>query len=73
MTERGYEKDEWPNIFERVMEVDILIMGTSFWLGEKSTVAQKLIERLYGMSGKTNSKGQYIFLWKSRRMHCYRK
>lgn len=65
MTEHGWEKDEWPEIFERVMDADILIVGTPIWLGEKSSIAQKLIERLYAMSGKTNDKGQYIFYGKT--------
>ena len=64
MTEHGYGKDEWPIIFKRVMEADILIVGTPLWLGEKSSICQKLIERLYGMSGETNSKGQYVFYGK---------
>ncbi len=64
MTEHGWETDEWPAIFERVMEADILIIGTPIWLGEKSSQAQKLIEKLYAMSGETNDKGQYIFYGK---------
>src|SRR5204863_4952149 len=28
MTEHGWEKDEWPQIFERVMAADILVLGT---------------------------------------------
>ncbi|MFC6268693.1 flavodoxin family protein [Frigoriflavimonas asaccharolytica] len=64
MTEHGWEKDEWPELFKKVMEADILIVGTPIWLGEKSSIAQKLIERLYAMSGKTNEKGQYIFYGK---------
>jgi multimeric flavodoxin WrbA len=64
MTEHNWEKDEWPSLYERIMEADILIIGTPIWLGEKSSVAQKLIERLYGMSSKTNEKGQYIYYGK---------
>ncbi|TYB72611.1 flavodoxin family protein [Bizionia gelidisalsuginis] len=64
MREHGWETDEWPSLFERVFKADILIMGTPIWLGEKSSVAQKLIERLYAMSGKTNDKGQYLFYGK---------
>ena len=64
MTEHGWEKDEWPALFERVVEADILIIGTPIWLGEKSSEAQKLIERLYAMSSKTNSKGQYFYYGK---------
>ncbi len=64
MTEHGEEKDDWPTIFKKIDEADILIVGTPIWLGEKSSVAQKLIERLYAMSGKTNEKGQYLFYGK---------
>lgn len=64
MTQYGWEKDEWPALFDRIMNADILIVGTPIWLGEKSSVAQKLIERLYAMSGKVNEKGQYLFYGK---------
>tara|TARA_R110001599_G_scaffold344120_2_gene567334 strand:- start:4372 stop:5082 length:711 start_codon:yes stop_codon:yes gene_type:complete len=64
MTEHGWEKDEWPELVKRVLDADILIVGTPIWLGEKSSVAQKLIERLYAMSGMQNDKGQYLFYGK---------
>ncbi len=64
MTEQGWERDEWPPLFERIINADILIIGTPIWLGEKSSIAQKLIERLYAMSGKMNDKGQYIYYGK---------
>lgn len=65
MTEHGWSEDEWPTLFKKVMDADILIVGTPIWLGEKSSECQKLIERLYAMSGKTNEKGQYIFYGKA--------
>lgn len=61
MTEHGWDKDDWPDLFERVMGADILVLGTPIWLGEKSSVCCKVIERLYGQSGETNDKGQYIY------------
>ena len=61
MTEYGAKSDEWPALFKRIFDADILILGTPIWLGEKSSVAQKFIERIYAMSGKTNDKGQYLF------------
>ncbi len=64
MTAHGWEKDEWPTLFERIFSADILIIGTPIWLGEKSSEAQKLIERLYSMSGKQNNKGQYLYYGK---------
>ncbi len=64
MKKEGKDKDEWPEIYEKVRKADILVVGTPIWLGEKSSVATKLIERLYGMSSKTNNKGQYIYYGK---------
>ncbi|MFD1552894.1 flavodoxin family protein [Putridiphycobacter roseus] len=64
MTEHNWEKDEWPALFKRIFAADIILVGTPIWLGEKSSVAQKLIERLYAMSGQTNEKGQYLFYGK---------
>jgi len=64
MTEHGVEKDEWPEIWEKVNAADILVIGTPIWLGEKSSEATKLIERLYSMSGLQNEKGQYIYYGK---------
>ncbi|WP_409254101.1 flavodoxin family protein [Bacillus sp. SCS-153A] len=53
--------DQWPEVFEKVKEADILVIGTPIWLGEKSSIATLAIERLYGASGLTNDKGQYLF------------
>lgn len=61
VTEYEGEGDEWPQIFEKVKAADILIIGTPLWLGEKSSVATQVIERLYGGSTLTNDKGQAIY------------
>ena len=65
MKEHGWEKDEWPELFKRIIAANVLIIGTPIWLGEKSSVASLLIERLYSMSGKQNDKGQYIYYGKA--------
>lgn len=65
MTEHGAKNDDWPKLWEKVDAADILIIGTPIWLGEKSSVATKLIERLYAMSGLQNEKGQYAFYGKA--------
>ena len=59
-TDEG-DGDEWPVIFEKVKAADIVVIGTPLWLGEKSSIATQVIERLYGGSGLTNEKGQYIY------------
>ncbi len=61
MKEHGWKKDDWPEIYEKVKRADILVLGTPIWLGEKSSVCTKVIERLYGQSGILNEQGQYAF------------
>jgi multimeric flavodoxin WrbA len=61
MTEHGWDHDDWPGIYEKVMDADILVLGSPIWLGEKSSICTKVIERLYGNSGLLNKKGQYAY------------
>jgi multimeric flavodoxin WrbA len=64
MTEYGAARDEWPSIYELVEAVDILVLGTPIWLGEKSSVCTRVIERLYGNSSQLNEYGQYAYYGK---------
>ncbi len=61
MTEHGWEHDDWPALFAQVMAADILVLCTPIWLGEKSSVCTKVIERLYGNSSLLNAAGQYAY------------
>src|SRR6476660_6618760 len=38
MTEHGWERDDWPAIYELVQDAHILVLCTPIWLGEKSSV-----------------------------------
>ena len=64
MTEHGAARDEWPSVYERVEAADILVIGTPIWLGEKSSVCTRVIERLYGNSSQLNERGQYAYYGK---------
>lgn len=61
MKEKGWSKDEWPELFKQIIAADILVIGTPIWLGEKSSVCNQVIERLYSSSGNLNEKGQYTY------------
>jgi len=61
MTEHGADSDEWPELFQKVLDANILVLGSPIWLGEKSSVCQHVIERLYGNSGELNDAGQYAY------------
>lgn len=64
MTKKGWDTDDWPDIWNKVEAADILVVGTPIWLGEESSVCRVLIERLYAQSGQTNAKGQYVYYGK---------
>jgi multimeric flavodoxin WrbA len=61
MTEHGWGSDDWPAIFEQVLAADILVLCTPIWLGQKSSVCARVIERLYGNSHLLNDTGQYAY------------
>jgi multimeric flavodoxin WrbA len=61
MREHGWDKDEWPDLYRQVKAADILVLTSPIWLGEKSSVCTKTIERLYSSSGDLNDQGQYAY------------
>ena len=65
MSKEGEQKDDWPKLYEKIISSDILVIGTPIWLGARSSVASKLIERLYAMSSFQNDKGQYVYYGKA--------
>lgn len=64
MTEHGWSKDDWPGIYEKVKAANILVLCSPIWLGEKSSVCTKIVERLYSSSGDLNQHGQYAYYGK---------
>ena len=61
MTTHGWDTDDWPEIYEKVKRAHMLIITSPIWLGEKSSICTKVIERLYSSSGDLNEHGQYAY------------
>lgn len=51
--------DEWPLILDKIKRADIVVIGTPIWFGVRSSVAQRVIERLDGTYAERNDRGQY--------------
>jgi multimeric flavodoxin WrbA len=64
MREHGWERDTWPDIYERVKAANIVVVCGPIWLGDNSSETKKLIERLYAVGHEQNEHGQYIFAGK---------
>lgn len=48
------EGDEWPQIREKILAADILIVGTPIWLGQPSSVAKRALERMDAFLDETD-------------------
>ena len=52
------EGDAWPALRERVIAADILVIGTPIWLGQPSSVAKRVLERMDAFLGETDARGR---------------
>lgn len=52
--------DDWPSILQKIVDSDILIIGTPIWFGVRSSVTQLVMERLDGSYADGNPEtGQF--------------
>jgi multimeric flavodoxin WrbA len=52
------EGDAWPAIREKILAADILILGTPIWMGQISSVAKRVLERLDAFLSETDDQGR---------------
>ncbi|MGA9582886.1 MAG: NAD(P)H-dependent oxidoreductase [Allosphingosinicella sp.] len=52
------EGDEWPALRRRILEADILIFGTPIWLGQMSSLAKRVAERMDAFLSETDARGR---------------
>jgi multimeric flavodoxin WrbA len=50
--------DEWPDLRRRILAADILIIGTPIWLGQMSSIAKRVVERMDAFLGETDELGR---------------
>lgn len=50
--------DAWPAIRKKILAADILIFGTPIWMGQASSVAKLVLERMDAFLGETDDKGR---------------
>jgi len=56
-TDEG-DGDEWPQVRERIMAADILVLATPTWVGHMSSVAARALERLDAELSETDDEGR---------------
>ena len=50
--------DDWPKIREQILAADILIFGTPIWMGQASSVAKLVMERMDAFLSETDDRGR---------------
>ena len=50
--------DAWPDIRRRILDCDILIFGTPIWLGQMSSLAKRVLERMDAFLSETDDQGR---------------
>ena len=50
--------DDWPKIREAILAADILIFGTPIWMGQASSVAKLVMERMDAFLSETDAAGR---------------
>lgn len=51
--------DAWSNIRERILAADILIFGTPIWMGQPSSLAKRVLERMDAFLSEADDQGRY--------------
>lgn len=50
--------DAWPDIRRRILAHDVLIFGTPIWLGQMSSLAKRVLERMDAFLSETDEQGR---------------
>jgi multimeric flavodoxin WrbA len=50
--------DAWPDLRRRILAADILIFGTPIWLGQMSSIAQRVVERMDAFLSETDDRSR---------------
>jgi len=52
------EGDDWPRLREKILAHDILVFGGPIWLGQISSIAKRVLERMDAFLSETDEKGR---------------
>jgi multimeric flavodoxin WrbA len=52
------EGDAWSELRRRIVDTNILIIGSPIWLGQPCSVAKRVLERMDAFLGETDGKGR---------------
>lgn len=57
-TDEG-DGDAWPALRRKVLDANILVLATPIWMGQPSSVAKRVLERMDSFLGEIDEQGRY--------------
>src|SRR5690606_3196652 len=51
--------DQWPELRQKVMDAQILVLATPVWMGQPSSLAKRVLERMDAFLGEIDEQGRY--------------
>ena len=54
------EGDEWPELRKKVLDAQVLVLGTPIWLGQPSSIAKRVLERMDAFLEETDNQGRMV-------------
>ena len=52
--------DDWPVLWQLILDRDIVVLGTPIWLGQPSSVTKRVLERMDAFLGETDDQGRMV-------------
>jgi multimeric flavodoxin WrbA len=52
--------DDWPQVHQKLLDAEILIMASPTWIGRPSSIAQRVLERMDAMLSETDDAGRPV-------------
>jgi multimeric flavodoxin WrbA len=52
------EGDDWPELRNRLLAADILVVGTPIWLGQPSSISKRILERMDAFLDEKDDRGR---------------
>lgn len=60
VTTQESEDDEWPQVYKKILDTDIVVMASPTWVGRMSSIAMRAIERMDAMLSEKDDDGRPV-------------
>ena len=54
------EGDDWPALRQKALDAQVLVLGTPIWLGQPSSIAKRVLERMDAFLEETDEQGRMV-------------